>query len=86
MKLEIPLEFSLAAVDAQHPRRVAIVRGPLVWVRQSRAPFSTSFSQWKTESTNPLAFELDAAGKSQLVPFYRLGRHDPYWMYFDLES
>jgi uncharacterized protein len=84
--LEIPLEFSLAAVDTQHPRRVAIVRGPVVWVRQSQAPFSTSFSQWKMESTKPLAFELDAAGKSQIVPFYRLGRHDPYWMYFDLES
>jgi DUF1680 family protein len=86
VKLRIPLEFSLAAVDKQHPRRVAIVRGPVVWVRQSHPPSPSNPAQWKTESTNPLIFAEDISEKTQIVPFYRPGRHQPYWMYFDLEG
>ena len=31
-----------------------------------------------------MAFEVNMPSESRFVPFYRLGRHEPYLMYFDV--
>ncbi len=53
MEIRLPLKFFLAPVDEQHPKRVALVRGPLVWVRE-RQPLSISdipAERWKRNAS-----------------------------------
>ena len=38
VELQIPLELALVPVDPQHPKRVAVTRGPVVLVRKGQGP------------------------------------------------
>jgi DUF1680 family protein len=84
MEIHIPLKFLLTPVDEQHPKRVALVRGPLVWVRERQPLSNSDISAGKLEAEGLAAFPLKSGAQSRFVPFYRIGRHQPYEMYFDL--
>jgi uncharacterized protein len=84
IELQLPLEFVLVPVDSQHPKRVAVTRGPVVWVRQGQPTPAMNFSQWKKDGNGPMAFAVNMPSEGRFVPFYRLGRHEPYLMYFDV--
>lgn len=83
MELNIPLQLVTAPVDTQHPKRVAITRGPLVLVRKGQPSPSTSFADWKAAGDG--SFEASSAPVTErFVPFYRLRIDEPYLMYFDI--
>lgn len=68
--LRIPLHPRQAAIDEQHPQRVALVRGPVVLVRPHDSPVPSGGAQ-------------TPAG---MTPFPEIGRDRPYSMYSDLET
>jgi len=85
MELQIPLELTFAPIDKQHPKRVAVIRGPSVLVRQGQAPLP-DFAKWASEKDSPATFEVSSSAMSRFVPFYRVAKNQPYQMYFDLEA
>ncbi len=86
VELRIPLNLRFAAVDSQHPKRVAVVRGPVVLVRKDPKTRLADFSAWQTDPNDPMAFHSSAPATDLFVPFYKIGRGEPYLMYFDLED
>jgi len=98
IEIRIPLRFRMQAVDVQHPDRVAIVRGPVVYVLDAFA-HSQNFrlpdtdgelNKWLVPDTPLGAFHVEFPGGgrvgSKLLPFYTLGEVAPYKMYFDKKS
>jgi DUF1680 family protein len=98
LEIRIPLRFRMQAVDEQHPDRVAIVRGPVVYVLDA---FGHS-QAFRLPRTNQ---ELDASMRAEeepgsfrllgengrplgypLYPYYAMGEVAPYKMYFDKGS
>lgn len=65
--LRLPTPPRQVPIDEQHPRRVALVRGPVVLVRPHDSPV-------------PAGGARTPAGA---VPFPQIGRDRPYAMYFD---
>ena len=98
VEIRIPLPFRMESVDEQHPDRVAIVRGPVVYVLDAFG-HSQSFRLPETDGElneslraeeEPGAFRLFGEnGRSlgyPLYPFYAMGEVQPYKMYFDKGS
>lgn len=98
LEIHIPLHFRMQAVDEQHPDRVALVRGPVVYVLDAFA-HSQSFrlpdtdadlGRWFVADEQPGAFRVQMPdGRrvgSRLLPFYAMGEVAPYKMYFDRKS
>jgi hypothetical protein len=88
----------MVPVDREHPRRVAVVRGPVVlvlddWVFEDipRLPEPADVERW-------LVPDAQQAGTFRIVPpdgkviqakfrpFYAVGEVTPYRMYHDLDS
>jgi DUF1680 family protein len=86
VELRVPLKLTFAPVDVQHPKRVAVVRGPVVLVRKSLKAWFADFSTWQTDPNSPISFLTSAPTTSQFVPFYQMGKGEPYSMYFDLQD
>jgi DUF1680 family protein len=98
IEIRIPLRFRMQPVDVQHPDRVALVRGPVVYVLDTfahsqnfRLPDTDAeLNKWVVADTPPGAFhvELPGGGRvgSKLLPFYSMGEVAPYKMYFDRKS
>jgi uncharacterized protein len=91
LTIRIPLELRLAPVDVQHPKRVAIMRGPVVLVRRESTSLAMSASEDIASRLRPAGgagLEFIAAGQPHgtFVPFYAVGENDPYNMYFDMKS
>jgi hypothetical protein len=84
VELQIPLELTLAQIDRQHPKRVAVTRGPLVLVRQGQQSPPGDFSQWKMAEKVPMTFDVGPRQELQFIPFCRIRDGEPYLMYFDL--
>jgi DUF1680 family protein len=83
ISIDLPMRLSYVPVDAQHPKRVAVVYGPVVMVKRKGKPAGDVLkSLRKNEAT--LSFETVKTTQEEFVPFYSLGRDEPYEMYFDL--
>jgi uncharacterized protein len=83
VSIELPMEVHYAPVDEQHPKRVAFVYGPTVLVRRNQRLPSGAPSEF-TKRGNSNTFRLQLGGEEEFVPFYSVGFHEPYEMYFDL--
>jgi len=97
VELRIPLTIRMEPVDAQHPRRVAIVRGPAVLVYDDwamevlpRFPEPDQLEKALIPGEQPGTFRVPAPGGTKLVarlrPFYSVGEAAPYRMYHDLDA
>jgi len=98
VEVRIPLRFRMQPVDDQHPNRVAVVRGPVVYVLDTFAHSQTfrlpetddDLNSWFIADSPPGAFRIEIPGggrvSSKLVPFYTMAEVAPYKMYFDTKS
>jgi hypothetical protein len=79
------MQLRYATVDQQHPRRVAVLYGPVVLVRTERArlPAEKDVSDLLTRSGSGLDFHAASTHSSRFTPFYKLAFGDLYEMYFD---
>jgi DUF1680 family protein len=95
--VRIPLTLRMEPVDRQHPRRVALVRGPVVmvlddWVFETipRLPEPTNLDKELLADDSPGVFRLAPRDGSRIQakfrPFYAVGEVTPYRMYHDLDS
>ena len=97
VEIRIPLSLRMEPVDRQHPRRVAVVRGPVVlvlddWVFETipRLPEPSDVEKWLVADDSPGVFRLappdGARIQAKFRPFYAVGEVTPYRMYHDLDS
>jgi DUF1680 family protein len=82
ISVELPMEVRYTPVDEQHPKRVAFVYGPTVLVRRKQVLATDSLSKFAKSEGN--RFHLRLNREEEFVPFYSVGFHEPYEMYFDL--
>jgi DUF1680 family protein len=83
VSIELPMEVKYTCIDRQHPKRVAFVYGPTVLVKRNQALGSDSLSKFRGQPEGN-TFRLPLGGEQEFVPFYSVGFHEPYEMYFDL--
>lgn len=100
VEIRIPLHLRYQAVDAQHPQRVAIVRGPVVMVQDANAneiiyglpDREEDLARWLVpeEEQGPAVFRhVPPDGSyvdSRFRPFYAVGESSYYRMYSDLDE
>jgi DUF1680 family protein len=97
IEIKIPLTLRMEAVDKQHPRRVAVVRGPVVmvlddWVFEAipRLPEPANLEKELVADEPPGVLRLAPANgakpQAKFRPFYAVGEVTPYRMYHDLDS
>ena len=89
MEIHLPMKLAFAAIDQQHPHRVAAVYGPVVLVREQEsvlAPDVNDISKWIGPKGEGLEFRAENRTTSKFAPFYQLRARSSYCMYFDLES
>jgi hypothetical protein len=85
--LRLPQGFRLLPIDDQHPRTVALMRGPLMLVallppRVTSVPALPLPHRLKPVPNRPLAFEMPLPeGRLEFVPFY-LVQDEMYTTYF----
>lgn len=96
--VRIPLCLRMVPVDRQHPRRVAVVRGPVVlvmddWVFEEipQLPAPQDLDRWLVpDPSHPGVFRIASHDGKDLQarfrPFYAIGEVTPYRMYFDLDA
>ncbi|MGA2185711.1 MAG: hypothetical protein ABSH47_22050 [Bryobacteraceae bacterium] len=94
------MHLRLVPIDTQHPRRVALVYGPVVLVQDARnnlwptrMPGDRDLSRWIVREGDSLGFRVAepsqgvfAPAWGRFAPFYRTGPGVPYRMYFDLQT
>jgi hypothetical protein len=99
LEIRIPMPLRLQTVDRWHPKRVAVVRGPVVLV-QDASPHEPVYgppdsdeklNQWLVADDRLAgAFRVQrpdgAAVTGRFQPFYAVPEVNTYRMYFDLES
>jgi DUF1680 family protein len=83
VSIDLPMELVYAPVDQQHPKRVALVYGPTVLVKRQKLMSADALPKF-SKTDQKLRFELRPSSEDEFVPFYALGFHEPYEMYFDL--
>lgn len=97
VEVRIPLRLRMVPVDRQHPRRVAVVRGPVVlclddWVFEDipRLPEPDEVEKQLVPDDQPGVFRLVPPNGRKLQakfrPFYAFAEDVPYRMYHDLDS
>jgi uncharacterized protein len=97
VEMRIPLTLRMEPVDRQHPRRVAVVRGPVVlvmddWVFETipRLPEPANLEKELVADNSSGVFRLAPADGAKIQakfrPFYAVGEVTPYRMYHDLDS
>ncbi|MGA3244419.1 MAG: beta-L-arabinofuranosidase domain-containing protein [Bacteroidota bacterium] len=98
VQIVIPLSFRMEPVDKQHPHRVAIVRGPVVYVIEAdyheplfRLPEEDAdLVKWLVPDKISGLYRvvLPDGGRvvSKFHPFYEVGEGFPYKMYFDKDQ
>ncbi len=94
----IPLDLRYQAVDRWHPRRVAIVRGPVVFTLDYNyhdpafelPKDEGSLNQWLAADDSPAHYRVKRPDgrpvRLKLRPFYEQAEEFPYLMYFDLDA
>ena len=88
LEIRIPLDLRLVPVDKEHPRRVAVMRGPVVLVRRENPviipPAGGDLASWlRPAGGNSIEFVVEGQPHGAFVPFYAVGHDEPYNMYFD---
>lgn len=97
VEIRIPLALRMEPVDRQHPRRVAVVRGPVVlvmddWVFETipRLPEPPDVEKWFVADDAHGVYRLTPPDgtkvQAKFRPFYAVGEVTPYRMYHDLDS
>jgi DUF1680 family protein len=96
--VRIPLRLRMSAVDQQHPKRVAIVRGPVVLALDYNYhdPAFTlpdnedDLNKWLVADGSPTVFRVARPDgrpvRLKFHPFYDFAEDFPYLMYFDLNQ
>ena len=97
MAITIPLRFRMEAVDKYHPHRVAVVKGPVVFVLESDHHESAFFlpenekdlNKWFVPEDTSGVFRVQIPGNgrvgSKFMPLYSIKERYPYKMYFDAD-
>jgi hypothetical protein len=88
------MTLRMEAVDKQHPRRVAVVRGPVVlvmddWVFETipQMPGPENLIREIVADDSHGVFRFaNSKIQAKFRPFYAVGEVTPYRMYFDLDS
>jgi DUF1680 family protein len=95
VEITIPLRFRRVPIDAQHPNRIAIVRGPTVygqedphkWLSNIPANDDELDKLMKPLANDPATFQIDnepvVQQRNGFKPFYRFVELERYRMYFD---
>ncbi len=88
IEIRLPLDLRLVPVDKEHPRRVAVMRGPVVLVRRENPviipPAGGDLASWlRPAGGNSIEFVVEGQPHGAFVPFYAVGHDEPYNMYFD---
>ena len=95
VEIRIPLRFRTEAVDRQHPDRVAILRGPVVFALDYNyhdpnfeLPKSDAeLNHWLVADNAPAVFRVQRPDgrpvRLKFRPFYDFAEEFPYLMYFD---
>jgi DUF1680 family protein len=95
VEIAIPMRFRRAPIDEQHPNRVAIVRGPVVygqedphkWLSNIPASDDELDKLMKPVANNPAIFQIDnepvVQQRNAFKPFYTFAELERYRMYFD---
>lgn len=98
VEVAIPLRFRRAPIDEQHPNRVAIVRGPVVYGQEDPHKWLSDIPRTDDELDKlmkPLAnsraiFQIDnepvVQQRNAFKPFYSFNELERYRMYFDSAS
>jgi hypothetical protein len=96
IEIRIPLSLRMEPVDRRHPRRVAVVRGPVVlvlddWVFETipRMPEPADLEKQLIADNSPGVFRLAPPDggriQAKFRPFYAVGEVTPYRIYHDLD-
>jgi len=97
VEIRIPVTLRYMAVDPQHSKRVAVVRGPVVMVQDRLADEPTfplpdkqeDLNKWLVPDEAPAVFRLappiGSNIRAKFQPFYAIGESYPYRIYFDLD-
>jgi len=94
IEMTIPLRFRRAPIDRQHPDRVAIVRGPVVYAQQAVHKHLTSLpkddealNKWMVATKEPSVFQYagqeQSSQRDDFMPLYRFTEMATYRLYFD---
>ncbi len=98
VEIRIPLILRMQAVDAQHPDRVAVVRGPVVLALETayhdaafRLPESDAeLGKWLVAEGSGETFKVQPPDggnvRSKFRPFYTMAENYPYKMFFDRDK
>jgi uncharacterized protein len=96
--VRIPLHLRYQAVDRWHPRRAAIVRGPVVMALDYNyhdpafqlPKEEADLPKWLAADDAPAVFRVSRPDgrpvRLKIRPFYQLAEEFPYLMYFDLDA
>lgn len=94
IEMTIPLRFRRVPIDRQHPERVAIVRGPVVYAQQVVHKHLTSpprddeaLNKWMVATQDPSVFQYagqeQSSQRDDFMPLYRFTEMATYRLYFD---
>ncbi len=98
VEIRIPLTLRMQAVDAQHPNRVAVVRGPVVLALEAayhdaafRLPDANDeLAKWLTAEDSGETFKVQPPDgsniRSKFRPFYTMVENYPYKIFFDRDK
>ena len=98
VEIRIPLRFRMQPVDRWHPNRIALVRGPVVFVldlhnheQAFRLPEKDDdLNKWLVPDSTPGQFRVELPDNSRVAskfwPFYEMVENHPYRMYFDMKE
>jgi uncharacterized protein len=98
VEVRIPMALRTWAVDAQHPKRVAIVRGPVVLALDFNyhdpafglPDHDEDLNKWLIPEGSPVVFRVVRPDRRpvrlKFRPFYDFAEDFPYQMYFDLDA
>ena len=92
--MTIPLRFRRAPIDRQHPDRVAVVRGPVVYAQQvvhknltSLPKDDEALNKWMAATKDPSIFQYagqeQSSQRDDFMPLYRFTEMATYRLYFD---
>lgn len=98
VEIAIPMRFRRAPIDEQHPDRVAIVRGPVVYAQEDPHKWLSDIPRSDDEldklmkplANNPAIFQIDnepvVQQRNAFRPYYTFAELERYRMYFDVKS
>ena len=98
VEVAIPLHFRRVPIDEQHPNRVALVRGPVVYGQEDPHKWLSDIPKTDEEldrlmkplANNPAIFQIDneqvVSQRNAFRPYYTFPELERYRMYFDSSS